>query len=165
MARSHFSSGGSSRSHSSSRSSFSSARSHSYSRTSSPSRSHISSYSRNTSHRTTHTTSHRHTSIHLHSDGSTGSIRANIKLGFGFVVFLLILVGLAISISTIGSISIAKDELTEIENSYNYYQNMISYAEANPEYKATGVITYIGPDSYSDKYYIEYRIFFVVRQY
>ena len=144
MSRSHLGRG-------SSRSSFSSSRSGS-------SRSHLSRSVKISRH---HNSSYHHHGGHHHSThifvGGSGEPRTEKSAVVGLIGFFLFLAIIAcISCSLINSG--AKSDLEEVKKCYNYYQNMIAYADENPEYQTTGKITKIAFDSKFKMYYIEYVV-------
>ncbi len=90
---------------------------------------------------------HIHTSIHV--SGPIGALITIIALYVMFFVFPLI-----ISFSGVNS------NLIKIETSYNYYQDMITYATQNSSYQMKGVVTGIYKDAaYENSWYLKYTVY------
>jgi len=111
------------------------------------------------SHHDSHPLSHRSGGIHIHTHSGYGHIH-NINISpfagkcFSFI-FILITLSIFLFAMISGSASF-KDDLYDIEQSYNKYQNLITYSETHSSYQTTAIIDNILYDYDYDKYYIVY---------
>jgi len=94
---------------------------------------------------------HHRGGIHIYHGGPVNPFAVLISFAFFFIFLFGVLFFVNMS-----SRSVYEDNLNIIEQDYNYYQEMISYAEDHPEYQVVGVIDAIKYDSEFGSYYIDY---------
>lgn len=98
--------------------------------------------------------SHSHTSVHVYGgfhSSSSKLISIILTCVFAFIGIVFIVVGSTQIANTNKLLSIKKAD-------YTYYQNMISYAEQNPEYMQTGYVIDVYFDNEVNSHYFDYSV-------